>query len=47
MIFLPNLWGSKISPLHNRFPITIREAALAEARSLTEEKVRLVSAKKD
>ncbi len=47
MIYLPNLWGSKISPLHNRFPITIREAALAEARSLTEEKVRLVSAKKD
>jgi len=47
MIYLPNLWGAKISPLHNRFPITIREAALAEARSLTEEKVRLVSAKMD
>ncbi len=45
MIYLPNLWGSKISPLHNRFPITIREAAMTEARSLTEEKVRLVSAK--
>lgn len=47
MIYLPNWWGAKISPLHNRFPITIREAALAEARSLMEEKVRLVSAKMD
>jgi len=43
MIYLPNLWGTKISPLHNRFPITIREAALAEARSLMQEKVVLIN----
>jgi hypothetical protein len=35
--------GARVSPLHNRFPVTIREAALAEARSLTEEKVSLAS----
>jgi O-antigen/teichoic acid export membrane protein len=40
---LPSKWGARISPLHNRFPITNREAAMAEARSLTEEKVKLVS----
>ena len=31
--------GARLSPLHGRFPIDIREAALAEARSLTEERV--------
>ncbi len=31
--------GARLSPLHNRFPITIRAEALAEARSLTEERV--------
>jgi O-antigen/teichoic acid export membrane protein len=41
MFYLPSQWGARISPLHNRFPITNREAAMAEARSLTEEKVRL------
>jgi hypothetical protein len=39
---LPSKWGAKISPLHNRFPITMRAAAMAEAKLLTEEKVRLV-----
>jgi hypothetical protein len=39
---LPSLWGSKISPLHNRFPITMRPLALTEAKLLTEERVKLV-----
>jgi len=39
----PNRWGAKISPLHSRFPITMRPAARAEARALTEERVRLVN----
>ena len=33
--------GTRISPLHNRFPITVRENALKEAEALTKEKVRL------
>ena len=33
--------GARISPLHNRFPITIREDALREAEALTREKVKL------
>jgi O-antigen/teichoic acid export membrane protein len=33
--------GARISPLHGRFPIRIRAAALEEARTLTEERVRL------
>ncbi len=33
--------GARISPLHDRFPITIREAALREAEALTREKVKL------
>jgi O-antigen/teichoic acid export membrane protein len=33
--------GARISPLHGRFPILIRSAALKEARSLTEERVDL------
>lgn len=41
MFYLPSQWGAKISPLHNRFPITIRAAAMAEAQSLTMEKVSL------
>jgi O-antigen/teichoic acid export membrane protein len=36
--------GAHISPLHGRFPIDIRQAALAEAQSLTKEKVSLVKA---
>jgi O-antigen/teichoic acid export membrane protein len=34
--------GAHLSPLHNRFPITIRAEALNEARQLTMEKVGLV-----
>jgi O-antigen/teichoic acid export membrane protein len=33
--------GAKLSPLHNRFPITNRQAALEEAMSLTHERVNL------
>jgi O-antigen/teichoic acid export membrane protein len=33
--------GARISPLHGRFPITIRDAALQEAADLTNEKVKL------
>ena len=39
----PSRWGPMISPLHNRFPITMRTAALAEAQALTEEWVKLVT----
>jgi hypothetical protein len=34
-------FGARISPLHNRFPITNRQAALEEANSLTQERVSL------
>jgi O-antigen/teichoic acid export membrane protein len=37
----PTELGARISPLNNRFPITIRAAAMEEARNLTDEKVRL------
>ncbi len=33
--------GARISPLHGRFPIDIRDAALEEARALTKERVSL------
>ncbi len=33
--------GARLSPLNNRFPITIRAAAMQEAASLTQEKVKL------
>jgi O-antigen/teichoic acid export membrane protein len=35
--------GARLSPLHNRFPITNRSEAMDEARSLTAEKVNLAS----
>jgi O-antigen/teichoic acid export membrane protein len=41
LMFKPTALGARLSPLNNRFPITIRPAAMAEARSLTEEKVKL------
>jgi O-antigen/teichoic acid export membrane protein len=34
--------GARLSPLHNRFPITIHQAAMNEAESLTKERVSLV-----
>jgi len=33
--------GARLSPLHGRFPISIRQAALVEAQSLTDERVAL------
>ena len=42
IFILPSRWGASISPLHNRFPITMRPQAMEEARLLTEEKVKLV-----
>jgi O-antigen/teichoic acid export membrane protein len=44
IFIIPSKWGARISPLHNRFPITMRDLAQVEARSLTEEKVKLVTA---
>jgi hypothetical protein len=41
---IPSRWGAKLSPLHNRFPITMRESAMAEAKLLTDERVKLVEA---
>lgn len=35
--------GARISPLHNRFPISIRAEAIQEAETLTQERVSLVS----
>ncbi|MBU2610779.1 MAG: hypothetical protein KJ606_07530, partial [Chloroflexi bacterium] len=40
-IYAPTALGARISPLNGRFPITIRAAAMEEARMLTEEKVKL------
>ncbi len=37
----PTALGARLSPLHGRFPIDVRASALAEARSLTEERVKL------
>jgi hypothetical protein len=39
---LPSKWGAKISPLHNRFPISIRASAMEGAKLLTDERVKLV-----
>ncbi len=39
---LPSKWGARISPLHNRFPISMRASAMEEAKLLTEERVKLV-----
>ncbi len=35
-------WAAKISPLHNKFPISIFEEAAEEAKQLTKEKTQLV-----
>ena len=40
-IYEPTALGAHLSPLNGRFPITNRAAAMAEARTLTEEKVKL------
>ena len=41
MMVRPTALGARLSPLNNRFPISIREAAMVEARGLTEERVKL------
>jgi O-antigen/teichoic acid export membrane protein len=41
LIYEPTALGARLSPLNNRFPITNRAAAMAEAAALTEDKVRL------
>jgi O-antigen/teichoic acid export membrane protein len=38
---LPSRWGARFSPLHNRFPIGMRAAALQEAQALTDARVKL------
>ena len=43
IFILPSRWGARLSPLHNRFPITMRPSAMEEARRLTEERVNLVN----
>jgi O-antigen/teichoic acid export membrane protein len=40
-MYEPTRLGGRISPLNNRFPITNRSEAMKEAKSLTEEKVKL------
>jgi hypothetical protein len=40
-MYEPTALGARLSPLHGRFPITNRLAAMEEARALTEEKVKL------
>lgn len=41
IIWTSTALGARLSPLHGRFPITIRELALKEAEALTREKVKL------
>ena len=40
-IYEPTALGARLSPINDRFPITIRAEAMAEAMQLTEEKVKL------
>ncbi len=40
-MYAPTALGARLSPLHARFPITNRAAAMEEAEQLTKEKVRL------
>ncbi len=41
MMVRPTAFGARLSPINGRFPISIREAAMVEARELTEERVKL------
>jgi O-antigen/teichoic acid export membrane protein len=40
-MYMPTILGTRLSPFHNRFPISIRDQALLEAKQLTKEKVQL------
>jgi O-antigen/teichoic acid export membrane protein len=42
LFFNATALGARVSPLHNRFPFTNHDLAMAEARTLTEERVSLV-----
>jgi O-antigen/teichoic acid export membrane protein len=42
IIWASTALGARLSPLHGRFPIAIRAAALDEAQLLTQEKIKLV-----
>ncbi|HEX9019284.1 MAG TPA: hypothetical protein VF806_08860, partial [Anaerolineaceae bacterium] len=42
LFYISTAFGARISPLHNRFPFTNHTAAMAEAQSLTTERVSLV-----
>ena len=42
LFWAASVQGARISPLHGRFPITIRAAALLEAKALEEERVSLI-----
>lgn len=42
LFYKASVLGARISPLHNRFPITIRTEAMEEAASLTLERVSLI-----
>ncbi|MBI5934297.1 MAG: hypothetical protein HY867_11365 [Chloroflexi bacterium] len=41
MMVRPTAFGARLSPINGRFPISIRESAMVEARELTEERVKL------
>ncbi len=42
LVYKGAVLGARLSPLHGRFPITIYDEAMAEARELMAEKVRLI-----
>ena len=44
LFWASSVLGARISPLHGRFPIDNRPAAVEEARTLTTEKVSLAQA---
>jgi O-antigen/teichoic acid export membrane protein len=44
LFYRASVLGARLSPLHNRFPISIRPEAMAEAEALTQERVSLVQA---
>ncbi len=41
-VYWPSELGARLSPLTGRFPIKVREAAMAEALEIDRERVRLV-----
>lgn len=41
LFWLGSAWGARLSPLHGRFPVDLREPALEEAQALARERVSL------